>query len=196
MIIKRFCAVGVLMLFLGMGYGCGYQVKSKALQNNIKQGETKMLKATFAAGCFWGVEETFRTLEGVSSTSVGYTGGIFNKPTYEEVCSGMTRHAEAVEVIYDPATISYEELLDVFWQNHNPTTKNRQGQDRGSQYRSAIFYHSEAQKQAAIESKRKLAEEGVYKDPIVTEITPAKTFYKAEEYHQKYYLKNGGACSI
>lgn len=152
-------------------------------------------KATFAAGCFWGVEETFRQLKGVKSTSVGYTGGHLERPTYEDVCSDGTGHAEAVEIIFDPAEISYEELLKIFWENHNPTTRNRQGPDIGSQYRSAIFFHTPEQEKKAKKSKEQLELSGKYQNLIVTEIVPASKFYEAEEYHQQYLLKRGlGSC--
>jgi peptide-methionine (S)-S-oxide reductase len=151
--------------------------------------------ATFAAGCFWGVEATFRRVPGVVSTTVGYTGGTYDNPTYEDVCTGRTGHAEAVEVIYDPSEVSYEHLLEVFWNNHDPTTLNRQGPDIGSQYRSAIFYHSPEQEAAARTSKEELEQSGRYKRPIVTEITPASTFYQAEEYHQQYFDKRGVGCA-
>ncbi len=146
-------------------------------------------KASFAAGCFWGVEETFRCLEGVISTSVGYMGGEFENPTYEDVCTGQTGHAETVEVIYNPSQISYDELLDVFWNNHDPTTSNRQGPDIGSQYRSVIFYYNEEQKKLAISSMEKI--QSRFGEDIVTQIVPATTFYKAEDYHQQYLSKRG-----
>ena len=149
------------------------------------------LKATFGAGCFWHVEDLLAKTKGVKSTKVGYTGGHLPDPTYEEVCTDRTGHAEAVEVEYDPDEISFDELLNVFWNNHNPTTLNRQGLDIGIQYRSAIFYHDEEQKQLAEKSKKKLDGSGKYSSPIVTEIVPAPKFYKAEEYHQKYFQKNG-----
>ena len=152
-----------------------------------------MEKATFAAGCFWGVEAAFRQVKGVVSTSVGYTGGSFDDPTYEDVCSGRTGHAETVEVEYDPSKVSYEELLTVFWDSHDPTTLNRQGPDVGTQYRSAIFFHTPEQGSAAIASKEKLQRSGRYKKPIVTEITPASQFYRAEDYHQQYFEKRGSA---
>lgn len=156
-----------------------------------------MQKATFAAGCFWGVEAAFRQLNGVTQTAVGYTGGTYENPGYREVCSGLTGHAEAVEVEFDPSVVSFGELLEVFWENHDPTTLNRQGPDVGSQYRSAIFYHDEAQRAAAIESKENVANSGRYKNPIVTEIAPAPQFYRAEEYHQQYFEKRGlASCKI
>jgi len=154
-------------------------------------------KATFAAGCFWGVEEAFRTLPGVVSTRVGYTGGVTKNPTYEDVCSNTTGHAEAVEVTFDPAKISYEKLLDVFWKIHDPTTVNRQGPDVGSQYRSVIFFHNKAQQTAAIASKDKLNKSLKYRGKIVTQILPASTFYPAEEYHQQYLKKQGrSSCEV
>ncbi len=148
-------------------------------------------KATFAAGCFWGVEATFRKLEGVVSTRVGYTGGNLQSPSYQDVCTDTTGHAEAVEVEYDPAAISYEKLLEVFWSSHDPTTPNRQGPDVGTQYRSAIFFHGPEQERAARASKEKLEEERRFRAPIVTQITPASTFWEAEEYHQQYLEKRG-----
>jgi peptide-methionine (S)-S-oxide reductase len=147
------------------------------------------MKATFAAGCFWGIEEVFRQTPGVLSTRVGYTGGHTTNPTYREVCSDQTGHAEAVEVEFDPEKISYKTLLDLFWNNHNPTTLNRQGPDIGSQYRSAIFFHQPEQEKLAIETKNQLAEQ--LGKEIVTEILPAKIFYPAEEYHQQYLAKKG-----
>jgi len=149
------------------------------------------LKATFGAGCFWHVEDLLSKTKGVTSTAVGYIGGQLPDPTYEEVCTDKTGHAEAVEVEFDPSEISYEELLDVFWKNHNPTTLNRQGPDIGNQYRSAIFYHDNTQKEIAEKSKQTLDSSHSFTDPIVTEIIPAPKFYKAEEYHQKYFKKQG-----
>jgi peptide-methionine (S)-S-oxide reductase len=152
-------------------------------------------KATFAAGCFWGVEDSFRQLEGVESTAVGYTGGHLDNPTYEDVCTGTTGHAEAVEVEFDPSVISFEDLLEVFWDSHDPTTPNRQGPDVGSQYRSAVFFHNSAQEAVAQASKQRLEASGRLGDPIVTEIAPASTFWHAEEYHQQYFEKRGMAAS-
>ncbi|MGC9307573.1 MAG: peptide-methionine (S)-S-oxide reductase MsrA [Thermoplasmatota archaeon] len=147
--------------------------------------------ATFAAGCFWGVEAAFRELDGVISTMVGYTGGTTLNPSYKEVCTGTTGHAEAVQLSYDPDVISYEELLDVFWDIHDPTQRDRQGPDVGSQYRSAIFYHDEEQRQAAEQSRRQLQQSGRLHGDIATEITQAEPFYPAEKYHQRYYEKHG-----
>ncbi len=155
-----------------------------------------MEQATFAAGCFWGVEDCFVSTPGVVSTRVGYTGGSMEHPTYHDVCSGMTGHAEAIEVTFDPAIISYDALLDIFWQCHDPTQLNRQGPDHGTQYRSAIFYHSPAQKLAAEESLARLDGSGRLRRAIVTEIVPVSTFWEAEEYHQKYNQKHGGGCGF
>ena len=156
-----------------------------------------MAKATFAAGCFWGVEATFRQIPGVTSTRVGYTGGDFKNPTYKVVCSDSTGHAEAVEVDYDPTKVSYEDLLNVFWENHDPTQLNRQGPDRGTQYRSAIFYQSPEQERAAQASKQALEKSGRFSRPIVTQIVPAVAFYEAEDYHQQYLEKRGlASCHI
>ena len=156
-----------------------------------------MEKATFGAGCFWGVEAAFQEVEGVVSTAVGYSGGHLQKPTYQDVCSGRTGHAEVVQVEYDPAKVSYDRLLDVFWDNHDPTTVNRQGPDVGEQYRSAIFFHTPEQEAAAKASKARLERSGRYARPIVTEITPASEFWRAEDYHQRYLEKRGLAhCTI
>jgi len=149
------------------------------------------MKATFASGCFWHVEDLFRKTKGVKSTKVGYTGGNLANPTYEEVCAEKTGHAEAVEVEYDPNEISYEKLLNLFWNNHDPTSLNRQGPDIGIQYRSSIFFHDESQKQTAQKSKEILDSSGKFSKKIVTEIIPAPEFYKAEDYHQKYFQKHG-----
>ena len=149
------------------------------------------MKATFAAGCFWHVEEIFRKTSGVKSTQVGYSDGVTKNPTYEDVCTDATGHAEAVEVDYDPQEVSYEELLKIFWNNHNPTTLNRQGPDVGKQYRSAVFFHTPEQKKAAMEMKEKLnpITREKFQGDIVTEIKPASDFYRAEEYHQQYFAK-------
>ena len=162
-----------------------------------KMEKATVEKATFAAGCFWGVEAAFRQIKGVVSTQVGYTGGRTQNPSYEDVCTDRTGHAEAVEVTYDPSKVRYEDLLTVFWKNHDPTTPNRQGPDVGEQYRSAIFYHSPEQEQAARASKEKLEKSGRFSRPIVTQIVPAVTFYEAEDYHQQYLEKRGLAtCHI
>ena len=154
-------------------------------------------KATFAAGCFWGVEAAFRQVKGVVATAVGYMGGRLENPTYEDVCTDKTGHAEVVQVDYDPSRVSYDELLDVFWNCHDPTTLNRQGPDVGTQYRSAVFFHTPEQQAAAAKSKERLEASGNYDNPIVTEIAPASQFYLAEDYHQQYLEKRGqSSCKL
>jgi peptide-methionine (S)-S-oxide reductase len=156
-----------------------------------------MAKAMFGAGCFWGVEEAFRKVPGVRDAAVGYSGGALENPTYKDVCGGSTGHAEVVEVDYDPAAVTYDALLDVFWNNHNPTQLNRQGPDVGTQYRSAIFFYDPAQQASARASKERLEKSGRFPRPIVTEISPAKPFWRAEEYHQRYFEKRGGgSCHV
>jgi peptide-methionine (S)-S-oxide reductase len=156
-----------------------------------------MAKATFGAGCFWGVEEEFRKIPGVLDTAVGYSGGTLENPTYEDVCTDRTGHAEVVQVDYDPAKTSYDSLLDVFWNGHNPTQLNRQGPDVGTQYRSVIFFHTPEQEAAARASKERLAKSGRFARPIVTEISPARPFWRAEDYHQRYFEKRGGgSCHV
>jgi peptide-methionine (S)-S-oxide reductase len=173
---------------------------AKTEQTEITQPKELPMKtdtATFAAGCFWGVQAEFDKVKGVAQTTVGYTGGHTEKPTYKGVCSDATGHAEALQVVYDPTVVTYEQLLDKFWSMHDPTTLNRQGPDHGSQYRSAIFYHSPEQESAALAAKDKLAKARRFPRPIVTEIVPAATFWPAEEYHQKYFKKHGGgSCHI
>jgi peptide-methionine (S)-S-oxide reductase len=159
--------------------------------------ENELEKATFAAGCFWGVEAAFRQIPGVVATRVGYTGGHTDDPTYERVCSHRTGHAEAVEVTFDPERVSYEQLLDVFWTNHNPTTKNRQGLDIGDQYRSAVFFHSPEQQEAAERTKEAVEAKLHWPKKVVTEIAPAPEFYEAEDYHQQYLEKRGrSSCTV
>jgi peptide-methionine (S)-S-oxide reductase len=154
-------------------------------------------KATFGAGCFWGVEVAFRQVPGVVDATAGYLGGTFPNPTYQDVCTGRTGHAEVVQVTYDASRVSYDDLLDVFWGSHDPTTLNRQGPDHGTQYRSAIFYHDDTQRAAAVASKERWNSTGRFTKPIVTEITPASTFYPAEEYHQRYLEKRGlASCHV
>ena len=168
------------------------------MATKTKPKPAKLEKATFAAGCFWGVEAEFRQVKGVKSTQAGYSGGEMPNPTYEDVCSDKTGHAESVEVTFDPKKVSYEKLLDVFWNNHDPTQVNRQGPDFGTQYRSVIFYHSEKQRKMAEESKQKLQKSEKYKGrKIATEIVAAQPFYRAEEYHQQYLEKRGlSTCHI
>jgi peptide-methionine (S)-S-oxide reductase len=192
----RFEKLFLVILGLGLGlvvvlYLGGTSMKSES-STSPEPAETPagMARATFAGGCFWCTEAVFLQLEGVQSVVSGYTGGSVKNPTYEDVCTGRTGHAEAIQIIYDPAMISYEDLLDVFWQTHDPTTLNRQGNDVGTQYRSAIFYHNDEQKEIAQRSKKKLDESGKLASPIVTEIVPFKEFYRAEGYHQNYFENN------
>jgi peptide-methionine (S)-S-oxide reductase len=162
-----------------------------------EEGSVKTEKATFAAGCFWGVESAFQKVTGVIHTQVGYTDGKTANPTYREVCTGTTGHAEAIEITFDPSKVPYETLVSLFFKMHDPTQVNRQGPDIGTQYRSAVFYHSPEQKTAAEAIKAALNQSGKYKKPIATQILPAEPFYRAEEYHQRYFEKNGGpACHI
>jgi peptide-methionine (S)-S-oxide reductase len=159
-------------------------------KSTIKNTDSKYDTATFGAGCFWCVEAIYQNVEGVISVTSGYSGGSIKNPTYQEVCSGKTGNAEVTQVVYDPKIISYDELLEIFWSSHDPTTLNRQGYDAGTQYRSVIFYHNEEQRVLAEKYKNKLESSGVYDGPIVTEISPFKEFYKAEDYHQNYYNQN------
>jgi peptide-methionine (S)-S-oxide reductase len=161
------------------------------IAHHKKRSKNMTEKATFAAGCFWGVEEAFRGIEGVIDTAVGYEGGKTQNPSYHDVCTDLTGHAEVVQVEYDPAKVGYDKLLDAFWSAHDPTQVNRQGPDVGTQYRSAIFFHTPEQERAAKESKSRLTESRRYSRPIATEIVPAQTFWRAEEYHQKYLAKRG-----
>jgi methionine-S-sulfoxide reductase len=181
---KHFRIISWLALFAIAG------INMSAYAKDDQQALQKEEKATFAGGCFWCMEPVFEALKGVLSVRAGYTGGHVPKPTYEQVCSGNTGHAEAVQIVYDPVQISYEELLEAFWKSINPTTPNQQFSDHGSQYRTAIFYHNEEQQRLAEISKQKIASMGKFKEPIATEITPAGEFFEAEEYHQDYYKKN------
>lgn len=172
---------------------CTQQAQNQTTGNNQQKAtmETKGLEtATFGAGCFWCVEAIFQRLDGVISVSSGYAGGSVPNPTYEQVCSGKTGHAEVAQIVYDPSKLSYDELLKAFWSTHDPTTLNRQGNDVGTQYRSAIFYHSNEQRELAEKYKKELDASKVWSSPIVTEIVPLKEFYKAENYHQNYYNSN------
>ncbi|MCX5800795.1 MAG: bifunctional methionine sulfoxide reductase B/A protein [Candidatus Eisenbacteria bacterium] len=193
---KRYCINSVALKFVRSHSVSVQETVGKPgdkLKNTMPANPDRLQKATFAAGCFWGVEEAFRTLPGVVSTRVGYTGGRLQDPSYEDVCSDSTGHAEAVEIEFSPAKISYEKLLEVFWKMHDPTTMNQQGPDFGSQYRSAIFFHDKNQEAAAVASKEKLEESGALRGKIVTQIVPATEFYPAEEYHQQYLKKRGQA---
>jgi peptide-methionine (S)-S-oxide reductase len=179
----------VLFIFAVIISSCA---QNKPVNLNIKTDMTdkKSDTATFGAGCFWCVEAIFQQLIGVEDVVSGYSGGHIKNPTYKEVCTGTTGHAEVCQIKYDPAVISYEDLLEVFWSVHNPTTLNRQGGDIGTQYRSAIFYHNDTQKSLAEAYKARLDSENIWEDPVVTEIVPFEAFYTAEDYHQEYYFEN------
>ena len=185
--------LALVILALLLVSGCKSNTPKTNSNMDITPNGIKTDTATFAAGCFWCVEAVFQELKGVLSVTSGYTGGKIKNPTYREVCSGLTGHAEACQIIFDPAVITYDELLEAFWSSHDPTTLNRQGADQGTQYRSAIFYHNEDQKKLAESYKAKLNTENAFDKPIVTEISPASVFYKAEDYHQNYYNENGDA---
>lgn len=194
---KFFLIISITVFFL---IGCGNN-NSNTAQTKIEDKMIDTAKyevATFAAGCFWCTEAVFQRLKGVVKIESGYSGGSVPNPTYEAVCTGQTGHAECTQITFDPKIISFKELLEVFWKTHDPTTLNRQGNDTGTQYRSAIFYHNDEQKELAEKYKRELDSEKIWNDPIVTEIVPFKKFYKAEDYHQDYYNKNGHApyCSF
>ena len=189
-------------LFLAGCSNASVSAEVKSNSNNMTTEKTpsgndsKYDTATFGAGCFWCVEAVFLELKGVVSVTSGYAGGKIKNPTYKEVCSGLTGHAEVAQIVYDPSLISFDELLEVFWQTHDPTTLNRQGNDVGSQYRSVIFFHNEDQKQKAEHYKARLNESGAWENPVVTEISPLPEFFKAEDYHQNYYNQNSseGYC--
>ncbi len=182
---------GVMMMAFPWGRARGADEMSAATMPAVPKG---MKEATFAAGCFWGVEQAFKHVPGVVATAVGYTGGTTENPTYADVCTETTGHAEAVRVVYDPSQVSYAELLDAFWSCHDPTTKDRQGPDVGDQYRSAIFTHDAEQTKLAAESLKEVDGQKAFRNKIVTEITPAGAFYPAEVYHQDYGTKQGVAC--
>ena len=182
-------------MLLALGFGActsenKYNNMSASLIDPLTKVSEKIDTATFGTGCFWCTEALFEQLNGVVKVTSGYSGGKVANPTYKQVCTGETGHAECVEVLYEPDKISYDELLEVFWQTHDPTTLNRQGADVGTQYRSAIFYHNQEQKEKAEHYKEQLNKEGAFKNPVVTEITPASKFYPAEDYHQEYYANN------
>lgn len=190
-----------IIILISCNYACKDRImndQSSAIINAASAITNGLDTATFGAGCFWCVEAVFQRVKGVISVESGYMGGSVKNPTYREVCTGRTGHAEVCQLIYDPSVISFDELLEIFWQTHDPTTLNRQGADVGTQYRSVIFYHSEFQKQRAEYYKEKLNQEKAFDAPVVTEITPASTFYKAEDYHQNYYNlnPNQGYCAF
>lgn len=179
-----------LLILAGTGISCAQQDRREQQTFKSIQMKEGMGEATFGAGCFWCVEAIFQSLEGVDTVISGYSGGPTKNPTYKEICSGLTGHAEVARIVYDPKKISYDELLEVFWQTHDPTTLNRQGADQGTQYRSVIFYHDEEQKQLAEKYKKELDTSGAWDKPVVTEISPLTEFYPAEDYHQNYYNQN------
>ncbi|MEN7547327.1 peptide-methionine (S)-S-oxide reductase MsrA [Rapidithrix thailandica] len=183
-----------LFIIVGVSSSCG-QSQGQQEKDNEQSEKTKknMELATFGAGCFWCVEAVFQNLKGVEKVESGYSGGHVKNPTYKEVCNGTTGHAEVCQLTYNPDVISFEELLEVFWQTHDPTTLNRQGNDVGTQYRSAVFYHNEEQKDLAEKYKKALNDENAFGKPVVTEVSPFDTFYKAEDYHQNYYDNNSFA---
>jgi len=191
------CIIFIILIFMFSG-STGF-INFKPVNNNlVNMQDKKLQKATFGSGCFWCTEVVFELVKGVTSVTSGYTGGNINNPTYEEVCSEKSGHAEAIQLTFDGEVINYDELLEIFWKTHDPTTLNRQGNDVGTQYRSVIFYHSEEQKQLAEKYKVALDESGAWVNPIVTEILPATEFYKAEDYHQDYYDNNPqqGYCAF
>ena len=191
MIVKKFFAL-FLFLLPSIFIGCNLQSNNAQTKQEVQMIDTtKYQVATFGEGCFWCTEAVFQRLNGVVKVESGYSGGTVPNPTYEAVCTGKTGHAEATQIFFDPKIISFKELLEVFWKMHDPTTLNRQGADVGTQYRSVIFYHNDEQKKLAEEYKQKLEAEKIWKDPIVTEISPFKNFYKAEDYHQDYYNRHG-----
>lgn len=185
----------LLLCAAGMVYSQASKNTSKSMTANAGNG---LQVATFGNGCFWCTEAIFQNIDGVTKVESGYSGGKVKNPTYKEVCSGLTGHAEVIQLTYDPNKVTFDELLEIFWQTHDPTTLNRQGNDEGTQYRSVVFYHNAEQKQLAESYKKKLDAAGAFDSPIVTEITPFSTFYKAEDYHQNYYNLNGNApyCSF
>jgi len=193
----RSILISLAFVALFAGVSCGQKNKNakKTMTNPIQTEGLEL--ATFGSGCFWCTEAVFQNVEGVEKVESGYSGGKVKNPTYKEVCSGLTGHAEVIQLTYDPKKVTYDELLEIFWKTHDPTTLNRQGNDEGPQYRSVIFYHNDEQKRLAESYKAKLIQEQIYDRPIVTEVTPFSVFYKAEDYHQNYYNLNGNApyCS-
>ncbi len=189
--------ISALMLLAGVSCGQRPATNAKKTMATENKDQSGLQLATFGNGCFWCTEALFQRLDGVEKVVSGYSGGKVKNPTYREVCSGLTGHAEVIQITYDPKKISFDELLEVFWKTHDPTTLNRQGADEGTQYRSAVFYHTDEQKQLATEYRKKLDASGAFDNPIVTEITPFSEFYPAEDYHQNYFNLNGNApyCS-
>jgi peptide-methionine (S)-S-oxide reductase len=186
---RRFISFSIIFMLCWQGTSCAQNTNKNSIQQSMANAE-QMETVTLGAGCFWCVEAIFEQLKGVSIVESGYSGGHVKNPSYKEVCTGTTGHAEVCQVTFNPAEISFKELLEVYWQTHNPTTLNRQGADVGTQYRSVIFYHNEEQKKIAEEMKNRLGTAQVWEDPIVTQIVAFDTFYKAEDYHQEYYFNN------
>ena len=198
---KKIKYIPLFIAFMIIAGGCKESTSQNHSIQKVQMNETNKSKielATFGSGCFWCTEAIYERVKGVNSVVSGYAGGKAENPTYEEVCSGNTEHAEVIQITFDPTVISYDELLEIFWRTHDPTTLNRQGADIGTQYRSVIFYHNEEQKNKAEAYKAELTRVGIWKDPIVTEITAYTNFYKAEKYHQNYYDQNPsqGYCSF
>lgn len=186
---SRILTFSFIFIMSGYAISCAQKTNNNSMQQPMMPVE-KMETVTLGAGCFWCVEAIFEQLKGVYKVESGYSGGHVKNPSYKEVCTGTTGHAEVCQVTFNPSEISFEEILEVYWQTHNPTTLNRQGADVGTQYRSVIFYHNDAQKQAAEDIKERLEKAKVWDDPIVTQIVPFEAFYKAEDYHQEYYFNN------
>jgi peptide-methionine (S)-S-oxide reductase len=188
-------SMSLMLIMLVAGISCAQKSKQKEnkMANENEAVKPGMELATFGSGCFWCTEAIFLNVDGVTKVESGYTGGKVKNPTYREVCSGLTGHAEVVQITFDPKKVTYDELLEIFWKTHDPTTLNKQGADEGTQYRSVVYYHNDNQKQLAEEYKKKLTEVKAFDNPIVTEISPASTFYVAEDYHQNYYNLNGSA---
>jgi peptide-methionine (S)-S-oxide reductase len=187
---NKIAVISIIFMQLMLGISCAQHSKVKPIKETTAMGTQTLDTVTLGAGCFWCVEAIFEQLLGVQSVESGYSGGHVKNPSYKEVCTGNTGHAEVCRIVYDPDVISFVELLEVFWKTHDPTTLNRQGGDIGTQYRSAVFYHSDSQKVLAQEMKDKLNKAGIWKDPVITEIVPFQSFYPAEDYHQEYYFRN------
>lgn len=189
----RLCILSLFSILYFGGKASGQQNKHSTNSMTNQFNEEGYQTATFGTGCFWCTEAIFQNVNGVEKVESGYSGGKIKNPTYKEICSGLTGHAEVIQLTYNPKKVSFDTLLEIFWQTHDPTTLNRQGNDEGTQYRSVIFYHTEEQKELAEKYKNKLSEAGAFDGPVVTEISPFSTFYKAENYHQDYYNLNGNA---
>lgn len=188
--IIKYAKIALFSALLATNKGCAQKNKEVKQATDTNKKMTNLQIATFGNGCFWCTEAIFQQVKGVEKVTSGYMGGHVKNPTYKQVCTGTTGHAEVLQILYDSSTVNYDELLEVFWKTHDPTTLNRQGNDVGPQYRSVVFYHSDEQRQLAEKYKKALNESGIFTKPIVTEITPASEFYAAEDYHQNYYNSN------